>query len=107
MAGAYLCTATAFDAVEQIVILDLVKVPGVRIPVQLLWQQTDRAYVCAVAAADTGTGSRDLWRFPVTRCKDAIRCLYGRHAIVGQGKPHHRPAHQQSGYVVRIATTFL
>ena len=97
MAGAYLCAAAAFDAVEQLVVLRLVELLRFGVPVKLLRQQPRRADISAGAAADAGhrwSVGAEVLR---AQRQNTVGRLDDRHLGARQRKAHHRSAHDQAG----------
>ena len=86
---------TAFDAVEQVVRLELLVFLAHGEEVQLLRQQAGWASFGALAAANAGHG-RWRWRqLGSGGGQQAVGGFNHRHGHVGQGKAHHRAAHDQ------------
>ena len=89
-------TGAALDAVEQVVRLELVVLLAEGEEVQLLRQQASRAGLGAIPTADAGHGGWRRGQFLAGRGQQAVAGLDQRHIQRGQGKAHHRPAHDQA-----------
>ncbi|MNF59481.1 hypothetical protein D3C84_410730 [compost metagenome] len=94
----------AFDAVEQVVRLELLVFLADGEEVQLLRQQAGRTDLGALAAADAGHGRRRWRQFGAGRGEQAVAGLDQRHVEVGQGETHHRPAHDQAVELAALET---
>ena len=84
----------AFDAVEQVVRLELFMLLAEGEKMQLLRQQAGWAGLGAVAAANARQRLRGRWQLVAAGGQQAVAGLDQRHVQGGQGKAHHRPAHQ-------------
>ena len=87
---------TALDAVEQVVRLELFVLLAQGEEVQLLRQQAGRAGLGAFAAADAGHGRRWRRQLDGGAGQQAVAGLDQRYVQRGQGKAHHRSAHDQA-----------
>ena len=97
----------ALDAVEQVMCLELLMLLADGEEVQLLRQQAGRAGFGAFAAADARHSRRRWWQLGGGRGQQAVGGLDHGYGEVGQGKAHHRAAHDQAVQLAAVQASKL
>ena len=95
-AGADPGAGAAFDAVIDMILLRLVVLSGFAVPIELLWQQTDRAGIGTLTAADAIHLLARRRQLHLAGSHQAVTDLDDRHIGMGQGKAHHGATHDNA-----------
>ena len=93
MAWAYPGTGSTLYTIIQVIFTGLFMLACLTVPVELLWQEIDRAGISTLATTDAVTLLITGLQLAVTGGHDAIADLYNGHIGMGQGKAHHGATH--------------